>query len=227
VWNDLVAAADRVFEPTVYPDVLAVAQETMLRVQHNLALLTGRLQALGYRFTYPNAIFSPPQSDTAVQLALLERLIGQLPISLHAWYTNVGSVCFIGSHPLLTHSAPTLRKQGELLLGDPLVVAPMTLLVEEAQDFIGDDTALIDDSYLLALSPDAAHKANLSGGSYDIQTPSATVDATLLGESQQMRFVAYLRLSCQWGGFPGLRFVTLSAEQSELLAFLTADLLSF
>jgi hypothetical protein len=98
----------------------------MRRVRHNLELLTTRLQTSGYSFSYewaraearmmggedldpylppeylpPDPVLgiAPPESNVASQLAELETLRGQVPISVLAWYQEVGSVNFTGLAP--------------------------------------------------------------------------------------------------------------------------------
>lgn len=45
-------------------------------------------------------VLSPPRSDAQFRLAELEQAIGTLPLSLRAWYENVGAVNFVGTPPL-------------------------------------------------------------------------------------------------------------------------------
>lgn len=56
VWADLLALGAAVREEPISADALAVAHETMRRVQHNLALLIPRLHELGYTFGYQWAV---------------------------------------------------------------------------------------------------------------------------------------------------------------------------
>lgn len=201
------------------------AQEVITRARQNLLLLIERLHGVGYRFADPDPIFTPPAPDVPAQLRTLEQLVGRLPLILHIWYVHIGAVCLIGDHPLLTYRAPSLGANHPVLFGDPFVVAPIECLIEEARAWSGDDDPAGNEPYLLAITPDADHKANLSGGSYDIQTPCAAIDAPLLGVPGPLAFVPYLRLACAWGGFPGLSRTSITPEQTALLATLTADLL--
>jgi hypothetical protein len=128
VWAELQALGAGVREGTFYIDALAVAQEMMRRVRHNLELLTTRLQSIGYDFSYewaradvrmmgiedpdvapylppefrqrePVIRVAPRDADVALQLAELETLRGHVPISVMAWYQVVGSVNFTGLAP--------------------------------------------------------------------------------------------------------------------------------
>jgi hypothetical protein len=128
VWAELQALGSSVQESTLYGDALAVAQEMMRRVRHNLELLATRMQTIGYDFSYewaraevrmmgiqdldltphlhpefrqrdPVIGIVPPDSVVAAQLAELETLRGHVPISVLAWYQVVGSVNFTGLAP--------------------------------------------------------------------------------------------------------------------------------
>ena len=51
-------------------------------------------------------VFSPPDASTPKLIARLERETGgPLPLSLRAWYEEVGGVSLLGSHPLLNPAA--------------------------------------------------------------------------------------------------------------------------
>ena len=54
----------------------------------------------------------------------------------------------------------------------------------------------------LIVAPDIHHKANFSGATYDMMLPDSKADTMLHGTD--MYFVAYLRKSFEWAGFPGL-----------------------
>jgi len=59
--------------------------------------------------------------------------------------------------------------------------------------------------------------------SYTVQLPNAAADAVLEGEAHKITFVEYLRLSFQWGGFPGWEKYANRPEKE--LAFLREGLL--
>jgi hypothetical protein len=50
VWNQLVRLGEDVRQKHYYADAAAVAAETMRRARHNVELLIGRLDEMGYRF---------------------------------------------------------------------------------------------------------------------------------------------------------------------------------
>jgi hypothetical protein len=59
--------------------------------------------------------------------------------------------------------------------------------------------------FVLPLSPDALHKANISGGpAYGVQIPDACADAVFrYCDGVLMPFIGYLNLAFRFGGFPG------------------------
>jgi hypothetical protein len=56
VWDNLLALGAQVREEQVYPEALAVAQETMRRVRQNIELLINRLVQVGFIFGYDHRI---------------------------------------------------------------------------------------------------------------------------------------------------------------------------
>lgn len=126
-------------------------------------------------------VFDPPGKETAKWLKKLEKAGGgPMPISLRAWFEQVGGVALLGSHE------------------DPLMVtSPRRLLemidAEEAGDWMA-----------LWIAPDDLHKANISGGDpYIVTIPNASADAEFEFEWHRTTFVKYLRKAFEWGGFPG------------------------
>ena len=179
--------------------------EAMRKMQRQVASLAPKLSALSKlarrkaaavkarAFPWEDpAIFAPPAPGVAKSLDKLEKqLKGPLPLSIRAWYEEVGSVCLMGHHPLLN------PRDGEVV-ADPLVVEPLEAATSMLEDFGEDEFRLI-------LSPDDLHKANTSGGDpYSMRVPDLCADGVVLDESHNMNFVEYLRLAFQWGGFPGL-----------------------
>jgi hypothetical protein len=136
-------------------------------------------------------VFDPPNSQTDKLLQKIEKAAGgPFPISLRAWYEEVGGVSFMGSHDII-------NPQGEIT-GDPLVVSPLRELVEMMDAFGAEDRMA------LWIAPDDYHKANVSGGEpYTIHVPNACADAKFEYEWRRTTFVNYLRKAFEWGGFPG------------------------
>ena len=204
VWQELVTLGEAARSEAHAADALAVAYETMHRVEQNVRLLTERLKALGYQFVEPGSggLFGlrkprshephvPPPADRARLVAELERESGgPIPLSLRAFFEVVGEVNFLGRHDRI---APPDSE----ILPDPLVVCG----VEEATATV--DT-WDDELRLVAIAPDALHKANVSGGDpYMIAVPSEAADAKVDGEPHDVHFVEYLRIAIRWGAFPG------------------------
>jgi hypothetical protein len=57
----------------------------------------------------------------------------------------------------------------------------------------------------MPISPPRTVKAGTSaeGAHYFVTLPSITLDATIENEPHGLKFVDYLRLAFEWGGFPG------------------------
>ncbi len=115
VWDELDALGDQVREEPLLSDAWAVARETMRRVRTNFELVTPRLRQLGYIFIHdllPDTEHIPshelewiqrnpplhtaPPWDIIEQLDHFEREVGTLPLSLRAFYQEVGGFNFIG-----------------------------------------------------------------------------------------------------------------------------------
>jgi hypothetical protein len=113
VWDELDALGVKVFREEIYPEAWAVALETMRRVRHNVEVVMPRLEEVGYEFGYEwleeerpdvteewvarqparNAL---PSFDIAEQIQRFEELAGPLPLSIRAFYREVGEVNFFG-----------------------------------------------------------------------------------------------------------------------------------
>jgi hypothetical protein len=197
VWSELVARGAAVRSDPFAADALAVAYETMSRVEKNLRIVVSRLVEIGFEFTTPDGarrqvkdVHIASDSRTAKRLQRFEKSVGPLPLSLRAFYEVVGSVDLIGRHPSLSPSTGTVAP-------DPLVV----IGIEEALSSIEDDD---EGEGALILAPDDLHKSNVSGGDpYAIGVPDPAADARLLNERHGLLFVDYLRLCFRFGGFPG------------------------
>jgi hypothetical protein len=109
VWAEMLALGGEIREQQLYPDVLAVARETMTRARANIELLVSRLSSLGYRFAHPDRVFVPSDDDTRRLTTGVERRAGPLPLSLWAWCEVVGEVNFMGSHPRLSTYVKPLK----------------------------------------------------------------------------------------------------------------------
>ncbi len=201
VWAELQALGAPVRSEPLYSEAREVANETMRRVRRNCERIVGRLRSMGYRFDiYPDGsdrifTFGPltaPKDCLRTDMETLEQATGPIPISLGAFWEQVGSVDLIGMGP----SWPTGL--------DPLVVeAPASGVSElDEMEFMLEDRGHFEAS----LAPDVFHKDNVSGGgAYAVALPDAGMDFLLRNEPHDLLFVPYLRLAILgYGGFPGL-----------------------
>jgi hypothetical protein len=198
VWNELQALGPAIRREPYFSQAQEVAAETMGRVRRNCEKIVSRLRGLGYSFgTYPDGSrrsyigqpLTPPSEDVAAACAELVEQAGTLPLSLAAFWQEVGSVDLVGMHPAWPDGL------------DPLVVDPP----EGALSFLCDEEEE-DEGMFAGLAPDDLHKDNTSGGDpYGVRLPNASADFPFLYERHNLHFVPYLRLAVlRWGGFPGL-----------------------
>ncbi len=179
-------------------------QDAGLRRLHNLAHQAAAgaqasefaRQQIAKSFAKPNVPLQPPDKKTAGALKRLEKIAGgPLPLSLRAWYEEVGAVSLIGWHSVL-HPNPD-EPGASQYPPDPLVMEPLELLLELAQQ------EGVDGEFALWLSPDDLTKAHTSGGDpYSIPIPNPSADAPF-DDGNGRTFVNYLRHVFEWGGFPG------------------------
>lgn len=233
VWEELLAQGAAVREEPLASEAFAVARETMRRVRHNLEHLIPRLRMLGYRFgeiphipgwdtgpwerdfvqAYP--VFLPPPPDTARALDELEQRVGLLPLSIRAFYLEIGGVNFIGTHPTLDPN----------LLGyDPLFMYPLAEVQENPLD---EDLELEESGTAeLSFSPDAVAKFDQSGGGpYFMVMPNASIDGVFHDGYHDVTFVEYLRLCFRSGGLTDLEQSQGVAGVAEALGHLREGLL--
>ena len=280
VWRELVSLGDTVREDAHVADALAVAYETMRRVQVNVRTLVERLTAMQYTFGMPDGpldvAFGGPEGVTRMGFdQLVRRVIGSgktpnipglpnladmmakardliaaqgtgkqearerarahtqpppdihdqivsfereyvvLPLSLRTFYEVVGEVNLIGSHPTL---APT----DHAIAPDPLVVYALD---EGALEYDDEEDEEEGRPSAITIAPDDLHKANTSGGdAYAMAVPDLRADGELLNERHKLFFVDYLRLSFQFGGFPGYDGAAVVPQE---ISALKAGLLDF
>ena len=107
-----------------------------------------------------------------------------------------------------------------LLYADPLVVFGPEVSLQEYEDRTGDDDHDVDDAaFRIIVAPCALHKANVSGGTQEVDV-APVADPQLHGlYTQPETFVAYLRGAVRDAGFAGLRHRVDLAERAKLLAW--------
>jgi len=190
VWQELIALGPAVREDPHTADALAVAYETMRRVDLNVREICARLEAIGYTRARAQ-MHEPPGRKAHQQIERLERRAGTLPLSLRAFYDVVGAVDWMGEHP-------SISPRNDSIAPDPLVVFSVEDALEQCK------AGFVQDQGVLAIAPDDLHKANTSGGEpYEIAVPEPCADGKLLNERHNLYFVEYLRLVFRFGGFPG------------------------
>src|SRR6185312_11003421 len=220
---------------SVAEEAQAVAQETMRRARYNIELLIRRLHEVGYRFGYcwctaderaflerelaPPPPFAEPDPDIGVQLDTFESAIGPLPLSVRAWYEQIGAVNFVGAYPVedptdpegfahwqqvksadarsftLNYNSVQAERPCQHDL-DPLWIYPLVYNWNLPRKTILPEWALAPDEYFKLGQP--------GGGYYTMLVPNAVADARVDYEWHRTSFVAYLRTCFRWGGFPGL-----------------------
>ena len=202
VWTELQALGPKVREEPHYALARQVADETMRRVRNNCERIINRLQTMGYTFgVYPDGSpgylssgpLVPPDDNLHADLETLEESVGPLPISLVAFWEQVGSVDLVGRHP-----------EWEKGL-DPLVISPPEAAISQLDDV--DEMMESMGHFEAMLAPDYLHKDNISGGDpYAVQLPDPGADFLFLNERHNLFFVSYLRFAIlRFGGFPGLQ----------------------
>jgi hypothetical protein len=241
VWEELYTLGPAVCQEPVYSDALAVAHETMRRVRVNIELLIPRLQTIGYEFGYewlrasdpqnPSlakwiaeqpAIYTPPPEETERQIVQFEQETGLLPLSLRAFYLEVGSVNFMGWNP---HWDRFFRSEPRAIGIDPLMVVDFSEAVLEfpqwKEEYAGVEDAPPEPLYI---APGELEKYYTSGsGGYEMEFPNAAIDGRLLRERHNTTFVNYLRMCLRYGGISGLESIERFIEEE--LAYLRKDLL--
>ena len=240
VWAELVALGGDIRLEPLYSDALAVAHETISRVNTNINTLKERLINIGYKFAPPEALFEIPKARLIEKVTKLEQLAGPIPLSLRVFYEVIGQIGFYGIHPSFGVNLAGYEDQdGSWLetlsteyydfyynaeagkLSDPLAIEfPYKEVVLEyyVYDFLEPG------KYYIPIAPDIYHKADTSGaGSTLIGFPNQNIDGILHGDWEGRYFVEYLREAFRWGGFPGLK--KYPSHDKETLAFLTEGLL--
>ncbi len=221
-WTDYLGSLDwlRQQSPLFLPATLMEDQLTFkVRYQPNL-------DPDAFRWEWRADPTNPPVMRD--YLDELEQEIGPVPLSIRAWYEEVGAVNFYGYHPRWPKMSDC----------DPLQVC-----VLDKQWRIHVETAE-DGNQGFAFAEDALFKAEVSGagGPYSFHIPDACMDARLdpwvpspKKYGSGFTFVEYLHWSLlQWAGFPGLAgrsAIPLWPDDVipplEDIAMLTKDLIAF
>jgi hypothetical protein len=201
VWTELQELGAAVRQGPNYSLAMQVADQTMRRVRSNCERIIDYLRAINYTFgVYPDGSpgyispgpLVPPANNSRTDQETLQHAVGPLPISLVAFWREVGSVDFVGRHP-------------EWLKGlDPLAIYAPEAAVSHLD---ARDEMLESMGYFEAtLAPDDLHKENVSGGEpYAVRLPDPNADFVFRNEKHNLYFVPYLRFAIlRFGGFPGI-----------------------
>jgi hypothetical protein len=215
VWAELTALGPAERDEPVWSDARAVARETMTRVRRNAEQLIASLRELGYEFRpetwMPQPLLTPRLADLALIDELEDRVGGPLPLSVRAFYENVGPISLRGRHP-----------QWELEYPDELILDPLIDLHERLILRSEYDPSLT--GFELDLAPDYLHKADVSGGApYAIALPNPAADIPFENERHGTTFVDYLRIAFRHGGFPGLDLTETEPAQPWLAGSIPAN----
>ena len=208
VWHELRQYGQQARDPALQAEAQTVCDEMARRARHNVEVIIARLRAQGYRFhtndeaQEPVQPMWPPGSEAAELAQWLESTLGPVPMTMSSWLRLVGDVWLVGTHP----GWPQMSAADPLVIeleGSRFAGGSMRDYYEGELDawreWSRDDEAA--GGFVLPVSPDRLHKANVSGGSpYGFRIPDATAEGLFIGEVA-MPFVAYLNWAFRHGGF--------------------------
>jgi hypothetical protein len=171
--------------------------------------------------------------DMRANIDQLERLAGPLPLSLRAWYTEVGAVNFFGYHPEWTRltwlpehfTSPRMPPADRYLMTecDPLQVCVLDSVRMDALRNKHAQGRL----HQFEFAADRYFKDFTAGSSspYFFGIPDSNMDATLTSYEPHLTFTEYLRRCIRWGGFPGMEEWESTPEAD--LSFVTEGMVFF
>ena len=240
VWKELVGLGAAVREDQHAADALAVAYETMQRVESNARTLVHRLTSIGYVFAPIGSSSGAARNSGGLFGALLrtrDRLFGQgygtasrphvppgpnAPREVADFEKEFGTLPLslrafyevVGEVNLIGHH-PAIDPRRNVVAPDPLVVYGL----DEGLLEYGDEDDEEGSPVAITIAPDDLHKANVSGGdAYTMTFPDARADGELVDERHQLFFVEYLRLCFELGGFPGYEGRAVQPTELRVLA---------
>jgi len=176
-------------------------------------------------------IFTPSVAATDMRAHIdeLDAIAGPLPLSLRAWYTEVGAVNFYGSYPGWTRfmkmpkEVSAYRDRYLMSECDPLQVCVLDAARMRDLRNLHAQGRL----HQFEFAEDPYFKVYTGGSStpFAFAVPKPTMDDTLEGYEPKLTFVEYLRLCLRWAGFPGM--AQWKDPPVGELAFVTEDLIPF
>ncbi|MGP4096531.1 hypothetical protein [Nonomuraea sp. KM90] len=245
VWNEMRAFGSAGMPASLREDAEDVARETMRRVAVNADALVDRLSSAGYRFACADAVRQPPTTDDFDAIAKAETVLGPLPLALRACLEMVGVVDLCGDGGSLLPHVRYHEPPGKSwdCGPDPLVLHSGMMLLDMLESAVGDlslgcactdseedeQCGFHEDGFFFDIAPDAAAKANYSGGGHGIHLPNANPDPLVEGTTagEPISLIEYLRCSLSWGGFPGYRDRPAHVPVPEFVERLRSRLLEF
>lgn len=207
-WCEIVGSVDFVGD---YPGLASYHRDEMGNFD-----LRGMLR--GMLIQNPHLMESTEETDETVLKDYLETMQTNFPFPHTA---------MVDMHKLIREESKAIKAEGLTAspqekeiwwVSDPLAFH-FEMDAEEAQEQMEEDEENAG-QYEMMVAPDMDHKANFSGSTYDILLPDASADTLLHGTNKH--FVAYLRHSFAWGGFPGL--ADYKDRDEKLLTFLKEGL---
>ena len=203
----------------LYEEITPLLELFFDRIKFNIDTIYNRLLHIGFIFdtsweVEPGCGIHRLSPETIIGV---EQKIGSLPLALRLFYQKVGSINLLGTHPEIPLTS----------YRNPLFILPLHIAIYDYEEWLincQEYGVQHVGPYGINISPDAYHKANVSGGEgYKIQLPNLTVDGTIENEPHHLNFINYLRTSILVGGFPS--FQTAYDLPSDMRHYLTHDLL--
>lgn len=195
----------------------------MTAVAHNTDLLATRLAKLGWKPLWGELHEKPSRREDDAVIQQVEEMTGAaLPITLKAFWNHVGGINFIWNYQ--RGRCPDLGVSVPLIEMDPLCIS-----AARDVEYLLDQWDPEDETFYLELSPDALHKANVSGGdAYNIALPvNDPSNDPLFDWEDKTPFVEYLRLCFTHAGFPGLKQHAQRPDVAAFIAKMTDGMLPF
>ena len=230
VWAEMRGAGHLVRDPAVIGDAQEVCDEMARRARFNIETIVGRLLDQGYLFRnnddegQPVIPFRPASEQAGELLAPLESIVGTVPLALGSWLRLVGDVWLVGTHPQWSQSDaadPFVFELEGLRFPEESMTDYWDSEVE-AWNFSREEGDEVSEQFVLPVSPDRLHKANISGGApYGLRVPDESVDGTFVAETE-FQFVDYLNSVFAGGGFAA---PVASPEQAAVIGSLREGLL--
>jgi hypothetical protein len=193
-------------------EALREARAIMQSSRKSIDKIIDRLITRGYEFVDTDCIHKSVQSGLSDWVNELQAKGIYLPISLQAWLFEIGTVDLRGTDKSWQCSGYHGLGQGEVWYPDPLVVnVDKDLIYDEFENWkemCNEEGVGVVGPFCIPFAPDHLHKANMSGGlPYQLCADRPSVDPIVLNERHCFSFVAHIRNSLAWGGFPGFEMI--------------------